>query len=334
MPKNREALIRYRVINQCLKDFEFTSKEELREACERAVDKPVSERTIDGDFFAMRYDSGLGYYAPIKYNRTRKAYYYGDRDYSIDKVPLSREEIRSLTFAATLLDQFKHVDIFKTFSGSVQKIIDTIKIKNILDAEGKADFIDFEKVPVVKGNEFLEPLIRAIQEKKVVRIVYRAFYKEKDNQHDIHPYLLKEYRHFWYLIGYNNYWKGIGTYGLDRIREISVNEDVEFHECGFSPKKHFRNSVGIFAGPAEPMEIKVKVKKNSVQYLINKPVHASQEIVKQTKDYTIFSYFVRPTVEFKQFILERAEDATVLSPPEYVKEMKKILENMLHNYER
>ena len=110
MPKNKEALIRYRVINRCLKDFEYVTKEKLIQACEKTLDiYPIGERTIDADLHAMRFDNGLGYYAPIKYHRIRKAYYYDDPDYSIDKIPLNEEEIQSLAFVATLLDQFKGV---------------------------------------------------------------------------------------------------------------------------------------------------------------------------------------------------------------------------------
>jgi len=58
MPRNKEALIRYRVINRCLVDYKICSKEKLKRACEEALDKyPIGERTIAGDIHAMRYDN-------------------------------------------------------------------------------------------------------------------------------------------------------------------------------------------------------------------------------------------------------------------------------------
>ena len=159
----------------------------------------------------------LGYDAPIKFDRNRKAYYYDPSDYSIDNIPLNDEEIQSLTFAATLLDQFKNVEIFSKFTGSVQKIVDAVNIHRVQNEKGILDFVDFEKVPFVKGSEFLDPIIKAIRQKQVLKITYHAFHSEKDHHHDIHPYLLKEYRNRWYLIGFHDYFREIRIYGLDRI---------------------------------------------------------------------------------------------------------------------
>ena len=48
MPLNKEALIRYRVINRCLVDSRYVSKAKLIRACEEALDiAPLGKRTID-----------------------------------------------------------------------------------------------------------------------------------------------------------------------------------------------------------------------------------------------------------------------------------------------
>ncbi|MGF1584327.1 MAG: hypothetical protein ACFCUM_03325 [Bacteroidales bacterium] len=78
-------------------------------------------RTIDGDIHAMRYDRALGYLAPIRVDRSSSRYYYDDPNYSIDNIPLNEEELGSLLFASRLLDQFRDVAIFRTFTGSVSK---------------------------------------------------------------------------------------------------------------------------------------------------------------------------------------------------------------------
>ena len=108
MPKNKEALIRYRVINRCLLDKTYVTRRELKEACEKALDiYPIGERTIDADINAMRHDNRLGYMAPIKMDRRRGVYYYEDPAYSIDNIPLNEDELESIVFASKLLEQFK-----------------------------------------------------------------------------------------------------------------------------------------------------------------------------------------------------------------------------------
>ncbi len=117
MPKNKDALIRYRVINRCFRERTFVTLQDLKEACERTLDiYPIGDRTIQADINAMRYDGRLGYNAPIKIDRTRGVYYYEDPNYSIDNIPLNEDEMESLVFASRLLEQYSDVEIFRGHS--------------------------------------------------------------------------------------------------------------------------------------------------------------------------------------------------------------------------
>ena len=205
MPLNKEALIRYRVINRCLVDHRYVSKAKLIRACEEALDiAPLGERTIDQDLHDMREDTRLGFFAPIKHSREKGGYYYDDPDYSIDNIPLNEEELEALSFASTMLEQYKHIDLFNTFTGAVQKIVDAVNIHRILKSESSYSFIQFESVPEMKGSEYLQVIIEAIRDKTVLEILHQRFDSDKAYLHRIHPYLLKEYRNRWYLIGLND----------------------------------------------------------------------------------------------------------------------------------
>jgi len=295
MPRNKEALIRYRVINRCLIDYKILSKDKLIKACEDALDiHPLGERTIDGDIHAMRYDNGLGYYAPIKYDRNRGGYYYEDPDYSIDNIPLNNEELEALVFTSSLLNQFKNIDLFRQFSGAVQTIIDAVNIRRLTEETSMYNFIDFEKVPFVKGSVFLQPLIEAIKSRKTINLTYHPFYEKEAYKTIIHPYLLKEYRNRWYVIGLNDEYKKRRTYGLDRILKIEKS-DVPYVERDFKPDEYFKNSVGIISPTGTPPIIKIAVKKEQAQYLITQPIHESQEIVEENEEEIIFQFMVHPT---------------------------------------
>ena len=47
-----------------------------------------------------------------------------DPNFSIDNIPLNEEEIESLVFASRLLEQYSDVEIFRTFTGSVRKLVE------------------------------------------------------------------------------------------------------------------------------------------------------------------------------------------------------------------
>lgn len=333
MPKNKEALIRYRVINRCLKESRYVSKQKLIRACERALDiAPVSERTIAGDIHAMRYDSGLGYSAPIVFDKYRKAYYYEDPDYSIDQIPLNQDEVSSLLFVATMLDQFKNIEMFERFSGSVQKIIDALNIHRMQEMKNTADFIDFEKVPSFKGSEYLEVLFHAIRDKMPVEIRHQAFYSESEHIHTVHPYLLKEYRNRWYLIGWHDEYREIRKYGLDRLNGIRILQDLKFIERNFSPSDYFRNTIGIFSPAGDPPEIILEIRKNTAFYFLTQPIHESQEVINTGPEKITIRLRVHPTAELIQLIMGWSDEIRVIAPESLKEDIMNQLRNALGLY--
>ena len=99
MPANKNALIRYKTIDRCLRNrFRLWTIDDLTEACSEAlyemegITKGVSVRTVQGDLQIMRSDK-LGYNAPIEV--FDKIYYrYADPNYSINEMPLTEEDCR------------------------------------------------------------------------------------------------------------------------------------------------------------------------------------------------------------------------------------------------
>lgn len=92
MPDNRNALIRYRTLDNCLRNrYRQWTLEDLIEACSEAlyeyegIDKGVSRRTVQMDLQMMRSDK-LGYNAPIVVI-DKKYYMYEDLEYSITNIP-------------------------------------------------------------------------------------------------------------------------------------------------------------------------------------------------------------------------------------------------------
>ena len=108
MPANKNALIRYKTIDRCLRNrFRRWTIDDLTDACSDAlyemegILKGVSVRTVQGDLQIMRSDK-LGYNAPIEvYDRIY--YRYADPDYSISDTPLTEEDCDLLKEAVELL---------------------------------------------------------------------------------------------------------------------------------------------------------------------------------------------------------------------------------------
>ena len=334
MPKNKDALIRFRVINKCLREREFATLQDLKSACERALDiYPIGTRTIEADISAMRHDEGLGYFAPIKINRARRMYYYDDPDYSIDNIPLNSEELESLVFAARLLDQYRDIEIFRTFTGSVRKLVDALNIYRLNDEDAVRNFIEFETVEATKGTEHLEVLIEAVKDRCVLKIEYKSFVSPKSTTPVIHPYHLKEYRNRWFLIGYNDKYKGMRTYGLDRIISITPEYGMQFTDIGFDARKYYENVVGISVLDKEPLEIFIAFSGIQAQYLSTQPLHHSQRQISSEPDKIIFRFFLVPNYEFYAQILGWGDEVEVLSPPEVRQYLVEMIKDLAQRYE-
>ena len=109
MPANKNALIRYRTIDNCLRNrYRRWTLDDLVEACSEAlydmegIKKGVCTRTVQMDIQMMRSDK-LGYNAPIEvYDRIY--YRYADPGYSITAMPLSIEDCKLIKKAIDLLE--------------------------------------------------------------------------------------------------------------------------------------------------------------------------------------------------------------------------------------
>lgn len=116
MPANKNALIRYKTIDNCLRNrYRRWTLDDLVDACSDAlyemegITKGVCARTVQMDIQIMRSDK-LGYNAPIEVYD--KIYYrYADPGYSITEMPLTLDDCKLLKKAIALLsDKEKKAD--------------------------------------------------------------------------------------------------------------------------------------------------------------------------------------------------------------------------------
>lgn len=122
MPVNKNALMRYKIIDRCLRNrYRRWTIEDLVDAVSEALSdiegirKGVSLRTVQNDIQIMRSDK-LGYNAPIEVYE-QKYYRYADPDYSITELPLTAEDFKLITEAVDMLGEAEDkLDLQQTVS--------------------------------------------------------------------------------------------------------------------------------------------------------------------------------------------------------------------------
>lgn len=213
----------------------------------------------------------------------------------------------------------------KDSSGFKGWLLDALSLNSQLEESSQLkDRILIEEIP--SGKEFLPTVLEAMRDGKMLTFSYKPFWVEDDyvsNFYHVEPYALKVFKRRWYLLGkYGD--SPLKVYALDRMQDI----DIEFEDftlpADFNAAEFFGSCFGIIVGDEEPQLIRLKVDAFQSKYLRSLPLHPSQKEVERTEDYSIFTYFLRPTFDFVQELLGLGETAEVLAPKTLRKEISRI----------
>ncbi|MBO6517796.1 MAG: WYL domain-containing protein [Bacteroidia bacterium] len=314
MPANKEALVRYRAINRCLIERRISTKDDLIEACTEAVGAHVSWRTIAGDIKAMRYDEQLGYLAPIK-NIKNEGYVYTDKNYSIDSIPLQKEELMAISFAAKLLKQYSQIELFSTFSGAVEKLSEKVDLHiKENDTTALGNVIGFEKSATDGGSGYINEFLQHIRQQTVLDIEYHSFSSNSTKTHIVHPYFLKEYRNRWYVVGYHESYKEIRTLALERILNLTPNYSETYRPSDLDINSYYQHAVGVSVTKDEPIEIEFKLSEREYQYLETQPIHRSQTCISKSSGWVIVGLTAILNYELKTTLLSMGSSIEVIKP--------------------
>jgi predicted DNA-binding transcriptional regulator YafY len=318
MAVNKNALIRYKTIDKCLQNrYRNWTLEDLIEACSDAlyeyegIDKGVSKRTVQADIQMMRSDK-LGYYAPIIVV-DKKYYTYEDPDYSITNIPLTEQDLGRLTEAVQFMKQFQGFSHFKELDGMVQKLEDHIYSHKT----EQQPVIDFEKNESLKGLEYLDQLYQAIIKKKALKITYQSFKARSANSFVFHPYLLKEFRNRWFVIGTKGKHKNLLNLALDRIIQLEATSTPLLEpKDPFNAEEYFSNAIGVSVSKeAKVYNVVFFVSHAHAPYIETKPLHKSQKVMERDKFGVTFSIKVQHNYELEKELLSYGESLKVLEPP-------------------
>lgn len=333
MPVNKNALIRYKTIDNCLRNpYRRWTVEDLVDACSDAlydfegIRRGVSLRTVQGDLQMMRSDK-LGYNAPIEVY-DHKYYRYSDRNYSIMNLPLSHNDIETMTEAVNLLRQFEDFDHFNEMSDVVSRLQDKLAV-----ARGKKKIVDFERNSDLKGLSFLNPLYNYIAQRQTIKIKYKSFSAQQSHSYTVYPHMLKEYRNRWFLFCTTTKDK-LFNFALDRILSVEAEPNYPYKDNPqFDPDTYFENIIGVTRW-GNPIRIKFWASKEQAGYIETKPIHSSQKkIASDPADGSMtFQLFIEPNWEFFSTMLGFGPGVHVISPISVVKEMERKLSKALELY--
>ena len=335
MPINKNALLRYQILDRCFSDrhrrYEIEDLvDKVNDALLDMYGKTVSLRQIRADITYMR--DRVSYNAPIVARpiEGRRCYYtYEDPHFSIFSSELSVEEVKNLLSTIDMLGRYRSPK-----NAWLEEVISSLELRFGIKAN-RDKVVSFEQNDQLKGIEFLSDLIDAIINHLPLKMTYRP-YKGDEQTMVIHPHFMKQYNTRWFLFGLEDH----GEYGmspvnkaLDRIVKFSIAKVRFVENDQIDYETFFDDIVGVTHDRKHPTveQVVLRFAKERFPYVVSKPIHHSQQVV--DADDGILSIDVRVNRELEQNIFSFGQQVEVLSPEWFRNQIKEKYKELANIYE-
>lgn len=206
----------------------------------------------------------------------------------------------------------------------------------IANSQSIKDRILLEYVP--SGQIYLQTIIEAMKENRVLNITYHSYWKDEEYNFDVEPFCVKLFKQRWYMVGLSTdeYFREQGPkiYSLDRIHYLCKTDETFIMPEDWNGEDFFAGCFGIIADQRIPYQtVKLKVTESQANYIRDLQLHESQKEIERNDEYSIFTYYLRPQYDFIQEILSNGEDMEVLEPLSLREEIAGMIKRMNNYYQ-
>ncbi len=295
----REIIARYTLIIKKLRRQPASFQEVFnyleRESLLQGYDYCISSRTFQRDINDIRSLYGID----IQYDSSQGKYYVCH-----DPEPDGRERI---------------LEAFDTF--------------NALDLTDRlSKYISFEKRRP-EGTEHLYGVLHAIKNRRQIRFLYVKFTEQDIIQRTIDPYLLKEFKKRWYVLGRDQRDGRVKSFGLDRMSELDVTRRTFSPDPETDLQERFRYCFGIISPNAEhPEEVILSFNSHNGKYIKSLPLHHTQEVIIDNARELRIRLRLYITHDLYMEMLSLGDKVKVIKPLQLEKILKNTYQSALKKY--
>jgi predicted DNA-binding transcriptional regulator YafY len=158
-----------------------------------------------------------------------------------------------------------------------------------------------------------------MMDRKCFRVTYKSFRARSASTYPFSPYLLKEYRNRWFVLGRTHVKQAVLlTLALDRIENMEEMEqggELFIPNTDVDLDMFFKDVIGVTRSlKSRPVHVVFKADRKNAPYLKTKPMHSSQRIVEEDENGTAFSIDVILNFELEREFLGFGSSVEVLAP--------------------
>ena len=361
---NKAAYVRYMLIDECLRTpGDGMTKKEIQAKISKKLAEIRGEqnvREIDRQEEGEEYNDGGQEISirQIEYDLNNMAeifkfpfdleecktkdgrlvkYKYPDKNFSIRNMPISSTEAIHLQAVLEMLSRLKGLPQQKWINEAIENLseLHSVDVENVVEFD-RSDYSDIsDKLEIYFG-----PIYDAIVSKRVIKVKWCSF-NEGNVEAVIHPYMLKQYNHRWYLIGKSEKntikigggFKGILNVPIDRMIQFSEETVIGYETKDvfeeYDVEGFYEDLIGVTLTKAGPQKIKFRVTDKLKPYILSKPLHETQTPIREDNT---FSIKVHINYELRSLIRSHGVGLEVLEPQSLREEMRKEFEELVSKY--
>lgn len=349
MPANKNALIRYRYLDELLSSRKMYTRQELTDKLNDHLVTPVSKRCVEKDLIDIQDEWGIEY--DEKIYDGKKYIHYADPSFSIFNKELTQEERTMLRSVLATVGQFDGLPNFEWLETMRLKLgKDSGSALSSGEFEGYEDekLIQFSNNPYLKNSNMIAGLFQHIVSKQAIQIEYKPYSALESFSVVVSPYRLKQFNNRWYLICCRMQDGRFTNYALDRMISFKAAEDIEFMPCPIDIDEHFDDIIGVTYISDAPVEKVIFAgSPREIQFILTKPLHWSQRCPSLNEQEKLHSQYpnvpedwIFLTIECKwnfeliTTLFSFGERISVVAPKRVRNDIINKMRNMLYLYEQ
>ena len=291
----------------------------------------VSQKTVQRDIDFMRDQLG----APILYDRIKKGFYYANPNWFLPSLNITEGDLLALLIGVRAAEMYKGTPLAGKLQDIFQKLAEKLTDKISIKPETVFNKFSFSSYPTRFINEDIWiVIVRGLLSQRLLKIQYRSFESQKNEERIIEPYHMANLMGEWYLFAR---WpeKGciICQYSIARIQTVELLEATFEIPPDFNPETILKNTFGRFTGVGNKVHtIKLLFDKEIASWITERKWHPTQKIVTKKNGFVELSFKSAGIYEIFRWVLSWGHYCHVISPLELkrmisdeVKAMSKLL---------
>lgn len=314
MPRNAEVIRQWTI----LRDLEASRRLTIDDLASRTG---VTTRTIRRDLEALQ-TSGFPLYDEVIDGK--RYWTLESRAFRrLDDTGFTLAELSALYFSRTLVEVLAATPFQQDVAAAFDKLASVLtpqmrqfldRLPLVLQAKGTTALGGDKRA----GRELVAKLLDATLTHRRATMKYFSMSSRREKEYVIEPYRLIYSSDGLYLFAYVPEYKEVRTFGVTRIRAISLHEE-RFTPAEL-PETIFAHSLGVHEGPPEHVEIEFEPR--IAPYISERTWHPSQRLSARDDGGVVLALDVSNDWALRSWILSFGPLARVLAPATLVTQIK------------